>query len=110
MRQPDEKAANHRRIGFEQREERLARDDHAGRRLERNGARRIRTRFVDRYRADRVTGTALDFALVVTQRRLPADTALAVDGDDARTWIAFAQAFAGNPTDTDPTRARLARS
>jgi uncharacterized protein (TIGR03084 family) len=55
--------------------------------------------------ADRVTGRALDFALVVTQRRLPADTALAVDGDDARTWIAFAQAFAGTPTSTDPTRA-----
>jgi uncharacterized protein (TIGR03084 family) len=56
--------------------------------------------------ADRVSGTALDFALVVTQRRLPADTALVVDGDDARTWIAFAQAFAGSPTRTDPTRAR----
>src|SRR5258705_10717806 len=55
--------------------------------------------------ADRVTGSALDFALVVTQRRLPADTALPVDGADARTRIAFAQAFAGNPTSTDPTRA-----
>jgi uncharacterized protein (TIGR03084 family) len=55
---------------------------------------------------DRITGSALEFALVVTQRRLPADTALAVDGDDARTWIAFAQAFAGGPTRTDPTRAR----
>ena len=55
--------------------------------------------------ADRITGTALDFALVVTQRRHAADTALVVDGDDARAWIAFAQAFAGNPTDTDPTRA-----
>ena len=54
--------------------------------------------------ADRVTGTALDFALVVTQRRLAADTALVVDGDDARTWIAFAQAFAGEATATDPAR------
>jgi len=54
--------------------------------------------------ADRVTGPALDFALVVTQRRLLADTALAAEGDDARTWIAFAQAFAGNPTSTDPAR------
>ena len=54
--------------------------------------------------ADRVTGPALDFALVVTQRRLVTDTALAAEGDDARTWIAFAQAFAGNPTSTDPAR------
>ncbi|HYT39426.1 MAG TPA: TIGR03084 family metal-binding protein [Acidimicrobiia bacterium] len=58
--------------------------------------------------ADRVSGPALDFALVVTQRRHAADTALVVDGDDARAWIAFAQAFAGNPTDTDPGRARTA--
>jgi uncharacterized protein (TIGR03084 family) len=57
--------------------------------------------------ADRVAGPALDFALVVTQRRLAADTALVVDGDDARTWIAFAQAFAGNPTDTDRGRTGL---
>jgi uncharacterized protein (TIGR03084 family) len=54
--------------------------------------------------ADRVSGPALDFALVVTQRRLLADTALVAEGDDARTWIAFAQAFAGNPTTTDPDR------
>ena len=57
--------------------------------------------------ADRVTGTALDFALVVTQRRLAADSDLVVEGDDARTWMGFAQAFAGNPTDTDPGRAGL---
>jgi uncharacterized protein (TIGR03084 family) len=54
--------------------------------------------------ADRIRGSALDFALVVTQRRLAADTALEVDGDEARSWIAFAQAFAGNPTDPDPAR------
>jgi uncharacterized protein (TIGR03084 family) len=57
--------------------------------------------------ADRVTGSALDFALVVTQRRLPADSDLVAEGDDARAWMAFAQAFAGNPTDTDPGRAGL---
>jgi len=57
--------------------------------------------------ADRITGTALDFALVVTQRRLAADSDLVVDGDDARTWIGFAQAFAGNPTDTDRARSGL---
>ena len=57
--------------------------------------------------ADRVTGPALDFALLVTQRRLLSDTALVVEGDDAGTWIGFAQAFAGNPTDTDPSRSGL---
>ena len=54
--------------------------------------------------ADRIRGTALDFALVVTQRRLVADSGLEVEGDDASAWIAFAQAFAGNPTDPDPGR------
>jgi uncharacterized protein (TIGR03084 family) len=58
---------------------------------------------------DRVTGPALDFALVVTQRRLLADTALEAEGEHARTWIAFAQAFAGNPTTTDPARGAAAR-
>jgi hypothetical protein len=29
------------------------------------------------------------------------------EGEDARTWIAFAQAFAGNPTTTDPARQKL---
>jgi uncharacterized protein (TIGR03084 family) len=58
---------------------------------------------------DRLSGTALDFALVVTQRRHRDDTALAVEGDDARTWIDFAQAFAGGPTQTDPTRGRTPR-
>src|SRR5688500_6874097 len=58
--------------------------------------------------ADRVTGPALDFALLVTQRRLFSDTTLVVEGDDAGTWIGFAQAFAGNPTDTDPARSALA--
>jgi uncharacterized protein (TIGR03084 family) len=53
---------------------------------------------------DRVRGPALDFALVVTQRRLLADTAVEAEGDDATTWIAFAQAFAGHPTSTDPAR------
>jgi len=43
----------------------------------------------------------------VTQRRLLSDTALEAEGDDARTWIGFAQAFAGNPTSTDPGRGGL---
>jgi uncharacterized protein (TIGR03084 family) len=46
---------------------------------------------------DAVTGDALDFCLVVTQRRHLADTALRVEGDDAAQWIGIAQAFAGEP-------------
>jgi uncharacterized protein (TIGR03084 family) len=46
---------------------------------------------------DRVRGSALDFCLVVTQRRNVADTALEVTGDTAREWISIAQAFAGAP-------------
>ena len=44
-----------------------------------------------------VTGPALDFCLVVTQRRHVADTSLAVAGDVAHDWISIAQAFAGEP-------------
>jgi uncharacterized protein (TIGR03084 family) len=46
-----------------------------------------------------VTGPALDFCLVVTQRRHVDDTALQVAGDVARDWLEKAQAFAGPPTD-----------
>jgi uncharacterized protein (TIGR03084 family) len=45
-----------------------------------------------------VRGRALDFCLVVTQRRHVADSGLAVTGDAARAWMAVAQAFAGPPT------------
>jgi uncharacterized protein (TIGR03084 family) len=48
---------------------------------------------------NRVSGTALDFCLVVTQRRNVADTDLRVDGAPAREWMSIAQAFAGPPTD-----------
>jgi uncharacterized protein (TIGR03084 family) len=47
--------------------------------------------------ADVVRGTALDFCLVVTQRRHPADVSLAVSGPVAEEWISIAQAFAGPP-------------
>jgi uncharacterized protein (TIGR03084 family) len=47
--------------------------------------------------ADTVSGDALDFCLVVTQRRHVADTALAVTGPTATAWIEIAQAFAGPP-------------
>ncbi|MEZ5140730.1 MAG: TIGR03084 family metal-binding protein [Acidimicrobiales bacterium] len=49
--------------------------------------------------ADRITGPAEDFCLVVTQRRHLDDTALVVDGEAAHDWMARAQAFAGPPTD-----------
>ncbi|HTU74836.1 MAG TPA: TIGR03084 family metal-binding protein [Trebonia sp.] len=55
--------------------------------------------------ANRVTGDALDFCLVVTQRRNVADTGLTVTGDVAAAWIAVAQAFAGRPTDPRPPAA-----
>lgn len=48
--------------------------------------------------ADRVEGSALDFCLVATQRRKPADTALVATGDLATEWLSIAQAFAGGPT------------
>jgi uncharacterized protein (TIGR03084 family) len=47
--------------------------------------------------SDRVTGDALDFCLVVTQRRHIADTALVLEGPLAEEWISIAQAFAGPP-------------
>jgi uncharacterized protein (TIGR03084 family) len=57
----------------------------------------------------RVSGTAVDFALVVTQRRHIDDTGLVVLGATARSWMEVAQAFAGGPTTTDPERRRLPR-
>jgi uncharacterized protein (TIGR03084 family) len=57
--------------------------------------------------ADRITGPALDFCLLVTQRRLLDELELKVIGDAATEWMRIAQAFAGGPTDTDPTRAGL---
>jgi uncharacterized protein (TIGR03084 family) len=44
---------------------------------------------------DRVVGPALDFCLVVTQRRHLADTAVAATGPVATEWMGFAQAYAG---------------
>ena len=54
--------------------------------------------------ADTVNGSAYDFAMVTTQRRALADTALACHGDVAVDWMQRAQAFAGPATDTDPGR------
>jgi uncharacterized protein (TIGR03084 family) len=55
--------------------------------------------------ADRITGPALDFCLLVTQRRHRDDLALAVEGPAADEWVAIAQAFAGPPgPGREPTR------
>ena len=45
--------------------------------------------------ADRVTGPALDFCLLVTQRRHRDDLALVIEGPAATEWMSIAQAFAG---------------
>lgn len=47
--------------------------------------------------ANRVTGPALDFCLLVTQRRHRADLALLATGPVADEWLDVAQAFAGPP-------------
>ncbi|MEZ5340083.1 MAG: TIGR03084 family metal-binding protein [Acidimicrobiales bacterium] len=45
--------------------------------------------------ANTVRGAALDFSLLVTQRRHRNDVDLDVVGDEANRWLSFAQAFAG---------------
>jgi uncharacterized protein (TIGR03084 family) len=55
--------------------------------------------------ADRVSGRALDFCLVATQRRPLDSTTLTYSGPTAEDWLRKAQAFAGPPTDTDANRA-----
>lgn len=47
--------------------------------------------------ADRISGPALDFALLVTQRRHRDDLALEITGPHAREWAEIGQAFAGAP-------------
>jgi uncharacterized protein (TIGR03084 family) len=44
-----------------------------------------------------ISGPALDFCLVVTQRRHPSDTDLRAHGELAAEWLGLAQAFAGPP-------------
>jgi uncharacterized protein (TIGR03084 family) len=46
---------------------------------------------------DRITGHALDFCLLVTQRRHRADLNLTATGPAADEWLDIAQAFAGPP-------------
>jgi len=46
-----------------------------------------------------VRGSALDFCLLVTQRRNLADTGLRYSQGSAREWLSIAQCFAGPPAD-----------
>ena len=52
----------------------------------------------------RVSGSAVDFALLVTQRSHRADVALVAEGADADRWLDYAQAFAGPPGPGRPPR------
>jgi uncharacterized protein (TIGR03084 family) len=47
--------------------------------------------------AQRVTGSAEDFCLLVTQRRSSGELDVVADGPDAVRWLEIAQAFAGPP-------------
>lgn len=49
----------------------------------------------DAQAGNRISGSALDFCLVVTQRRHLADTKLRLEGPVAKEWMQIAQAFAG---------------
>ncbi|MGZ0233078.1 TIGR03084 family metal-binding protein [Streptomyces sp. CPS1] len=54
--------------------------------------------------AQRVTGPALDFCLLVTQRAHRDDLALTAEGPDADRWLDIAQAFAGPPGSGRPPK------
>ncbi|WP_030734630.1 TIGR03084 family metal-binding protein [Streptomyces sp. NRRL S-31] len=54
--------------------------------------------------AQRVTGPALDFCLLVTRRAHRADLALTARGPDADRWLGIAQAFAGPPGPGRPAK------
>ncbi|SDJ97242.1 TIGR03084 family protein [Actinopolyspora mzabensis] len=45
--------------------------------------------------AQRISGPAEDFCLLVTRRRHPADLALSAEGAEARHWLEIAQAYRG---------------
>jgi len=59
---------------------------------------------------DLVRGPALDFCLLVTQRRHRADLALRTTGPVATEWLSIAQAFAGEPGKGAPRCADPART
>lgn len=64
-------------------------------------------RYGDEDSDNMVSGTALDFCLVVTQRRHVEDTGLIVKGDAASSWMLIAQAFAGPPQDSPEPGSRI---
>ena len=47
--------------------------------------------------AQRVTGSAEDFCMLVTQRRPRAELDVTATGANAQKWLTIAQAFAGPP-------------
>ena len=47
--------------------------------------------------AQRVAGSALDFCMLVTQRRPRSALDVTATGEDAERWLGIAQAFAGPP-------------
>jgi uncharacterized protein (TIGR03084 family) len=49
----------------------------------------------DAQATNRISGNAVDFCLVVTQRRHTADISLCIEGEAAAEWMSIAQAFAG---------------
>jgi len=51
---------------------------------------------------DHISGPALDFCLVVTRRRHPADTRLIATGPHAAAWLAIAQCYLGPPDEGRP--------
>ena len=53
---------------------------------------------------DRVAGGAVDFCLVVTQRRPLRDADLGAEGADAHPWLEIVQAVAGPPGEKGPHR------
>ena len=57
--------------------------------------------------ADVVSGSALDFCLVVTQRRHVTTPDSSSTGAAAEEWIGIAQAFAGAPTPGRPPVGRI---
>ncbi len=57
---------------------------------------------------NRLTGSALDFCLLVTQRAHPDDLGLVATGPVAKEWLEVAQAFAGPPGAGRPAGSRSA--
>lgn len=66
--------------------------------------------FGDPQEDNRIVGSAVGFAQVVTQTRNVADTDLRATGEPARRWMALAQCFAGPPEDPPAPGARTVQA